>query len=201
MLFSIFLANINQIVFTNKSSQVKIIIIISAFIISATVTLFLYSCVINQSNLALNSLLLFFLTWAIIFFPFMIFQSYKYLRFPSSYYNKTKLESDLFYTLIGVPIFRKALINSFFRHLNRRVYLKGKKGDRFLKFIEETKQSETSHFISLMITFGFQVMLILDQHLIHFWILLCFNILFNLYPILLQRMNRFSIEKRIVINQ
>ena len=67
--------------------------------------------------------------------------------------------------------------------------------------MEETKQSETSHFISLVITIGIQILLSIDNRFYDFWILLFFNMIFNFYPILLQRMNRFKIEKRLGINQ
>ena len=187
--------------FTNKSKPIKIMIVLVAFVISTLSSYLLYKRVIAEPNMLLSTLILFCITWTIIFFPFMIFQTFKYFRFSKNYYHKRKMESELFFKSIGVPLFRKILINSFFKYLNRRVYLKGKKGDRFIKFIEETKQSETSHFISLIITLGVQILLILDYRFYEFWMLLLFNVLFNLYPILLQRMNRFLIEKRIGISQ
>ena len=185
--------------FTNKSKHIKIMILLFAFILSAVSSYKLYQALIVPTNMLYSTIILFCITWAIIFFPFMIFQTFKYFRFPNSYYNKRKIESELFFKSIGVPIFRKLLINSFFKYLNRRVHLRGKKGDRFIIFIEETKQSETSHFISLVITLGIQVLLIINYRFYDFWMLLLFNVLFNLYPILLQRMNRFLIEKRIGI--
>ena len=187
--------------FTNKSTFIKIGIVLLSFIVSTVISFFLYKRLIVETNMFLSAVILFCITWSIIFFAFMIFQTFKYFRFPMYYYKRRKIESELFFKSIGVPIFRKILINSFFRYLNRRVYLKGKKGDRFVKFMEETKQSETSHFISLVITIGIQILLSIDNRFYDFWILLFFNMIFNFYPILLQRMNRFKIEKRLGINQ
>lgn len=187
--------------FTNKSKHIKIMIVLFAFIVSSVISYLLYKRLIVETNMFFSTVILFCIAWAIIFFAFMIFQTFKYFRFPNNYYVKRKMESELFFKSIGVPLFRKLLINSFFKYLNRRVYLKGKKGDRFIKFIEETKQSETSHFISLVITLGIQVLLIINYRFYDFWMLLLFNVLFNLYPILLQRRNRFLIEKRLGINE
>ena len=186
--------------FTNKSKPIKIMIVLFAFIVSSVISFFLYKRLIVETNVFFGTVISFCITWAIIFFAFMIFQTFKYFRFPRNYYTKGKIETEMFFKIIGVPIFRKLLINSFFKYLNRRIYLKGKKGDRFIKFIEETKQSETSHFISLVLTFGIKVLLILNDRFYDFWMLLLFNVLFNLYPILLQRRNRFLIEKRLGIN-
>jgi len=187
--------------FTNKSKPIKIMIVLFAFIVSTVISYLLYKRLIVETNMFFSIVISFFITWAIIFFAFMIFQTFKYFRFPSNYYTKRKIETELFFKLIGVPIFRKLLINSFFKYLNRRVYLKGKQGDRFIIFIEETKQSETSHVISLVLTFGIQILLIINDRFYDFWMLLLFNVLFNLYPILLQRRNRFLIEKRLGINK
>ena len=192
---------IEPIMFTNKSTYIKIGIVFLAFIVSTVISYLLYKRLIVETSMFLSTVILFCMTWSIIFFAFMIFQTFKYFRFPMYYYKRRKLESELFFKSIGVPIFRKILINSFFRYLNRRVYLKGKKGDRFVKFMEETKQSETSHFISLVITIGIQVLLIINYRLYDFLMLLIFNVIFNFYPILLQRMNRFIIEKRMGIHQ
>ena len=187
--------------FTNKSTYIKIGIVFLAFIVSTVISYLLYKRLIVETSMFLSTVILFCITWSIIFFAFMIFQTFKYFRFPMYCCKKRKLESELFFKSIGVPVFRKILINSFFRYLNRRVYLKGKKGDRFVQFMEETKQSETSHFISLVITIGIQVLLIINYRLHDFLMLLIFNVIFNFYPILLQRMNRFIIEKRMGIHQ
>lgn len=133
-------------------------------------------------------------SWNIILVGFLFFQAFKHFRLPRKYYSKKKLDSSLIYKILGVPLFRLILINSFFRHLNKRVYLKGKSKDYVQVFIEETKQSETSHLISMICTLAIQLHYLKhDDSLYNFLFLTVFSVTFNLYPMLLQRMNRFKI--------
>ncbi len=61
--------------------------------------------------------------------------------------------------------------------------------------IAETQQSETSHMLSGLATLIFQGLFLTQADIFSFGILGGFNILFNLYPILLQRMNRFTFTR------
>ena len=132
-------------------------------------------------------------SWNIILVGFLFFQAFKYFRLPLKYYSRKKLDSSFIYKILGVPLFRLVLINSFFRHLNKRVYLKGKSKDYVQVFIEETKQSETSHLISMICTLAIQLHYLKhDDSLYNFLFLTIFSVTFNLYPMLLQRMNRFK---------
>ena len=115
---------------------------------------------------------------------------------PSKFYEKKKYETEKYFRFLGVHIFRLILINSFFRHLNNRVYLKGRPKEYLLTFIEETKQSETSHIISGIFPLIIQLLYLKYSLLEHFIWLTIFNILLNLYPFLLQRMNRFNMIKK-----
>tara|TARA_Y100000385_G_C12711634_1_gene474837 strand:+ start:205 stop:483 length:279 start_codon:yes stop_codon:yes gene_type:complete len=74
--------------------------------------------------------------------------------------------------------------------LNKRVYLKGKPSSYLRVFIEETKQSETSHVISIIFTLSIQLLYLKYDFWVHFYSLSTFTIIFNVYPLLLQRMNR-----------
>jgi hypothetical protein len=82
------------------------------------------------------------------------------------------------------------------RYANPRVYLKGRKRDYIKILHEETKQSETSHLITILVTIPFQVNYFLMDKMMLFWSLTLLSIFFNVYPILLQRMNRFLLETR-----
>jgi hypothetical protein len=132
------------------------------------------------------SFLLFFGSMAYGFFYFQAFPSH---RLPTNYYLKKSIETEFFYTVLGVELFRGFLINSPFRRLNQRVYLKGRK-DYIAVFLEETKRSETSHIIGLIIGIIFTAYFILQQNILQFYFALFFNTLLNIYPILLQRFNR-----------
>ena len=130
--------------------------------------------------------------WNLVLTGFLFFQSFKYFRLSKKYYERKKLETEIFFKATGVGVFRFFLINSPFRYLNKRVYLKGRSKDYLKTFIEETKQSETSHLISMICTFSIQILYLKYECWEHFIWLTIFSILLNLYPILLQRMNRFN---------
>ena len=134
--------------------------------------------------------------WNLILTGFLFFQTFKYQRLPSAYYDKRSFETDRFFIFLGVPAFRYVLVNSFFKRLNKRVYLRGRSKDYIKVFSEETKQSETSHLISLLITLIVQYFYFVNKEWDHLIALSVFSILFNVYPMLLQRKNRFSVEAK-----
>jgi len=130
--------------------------------------------------------------WDLMLVGFLFFQTFKYVRMPNNFYLQRKYETKKYFKYLGVNIFRLLLINSFFRHLNKRVYLKGRAKEYIFTFIEETKQSETSHIISGIFPLSIQLLYLKYGLIEHFIWLSIFNIIFNLYPFLLQRMNRFN---------
>lgn len=133
----------------------------------------------------------------LVFSTFFFFQAFKYFRLPNFFYQKRVYEKDFFFTAIGVSIYRNVLVNSFLRHANPRVYLTGRKREYIHIFIEETKQSETSHFLALLFTWAIQLYYIAHLEFVLFFSLTLFTILFNFYPIQLQRKNRFIFEGKI----
>ncbi|MEY4604006.1 MAG: hypothetical protein RIT43_1298 [Bacteroidota bacterium] len=84
------------------------------------------------------------------------------------------------------------------RYANPRVYLKGRKRDYIRILHEETKQSETSHLLTILFTIPVQVDYFILDKMYSFWTLTLCSIFFNVYPILLQRMNRFILESRFI---
>jgi hypothetical protein len=146
---------------------------------------------LNQltDNIILNFGLSFLLFFGSMAYGFFYFQAFPAHRLPTNYYLKKSIETEFFYTVLGVELFRRFLINSPFRKLNQRVYLKGRK-DYIAVFLEETKRSETSHIIGLIIGIIFTAYFILQQNILQFYFALFFNTLLNIYPILLQRFNR-----------
>ena len=128
---------------------------------------------------------------------FFYFQTFKYHRLWKTYYRKRKFETTSYFKFLLVPVFQFILINSFMRHINPRVYLKGRKRDYIKILYEETKQSETAHIISLIVTAPIQVNYLVSDRIFCFLTLSLFSIFFSVYPILLQRMNRFLLESRL----
>ena len=173
------------------------------FFQKTTTLCFLYAIVFSISFYlfkfsleAINSweiiLLNFLQVWDLMLVGFLFFQTFKYVRMPANFYSQKKHESKKYFKYLGVNLFRLLLINSFFRHLNKRVYLKGKPKEYLITFIEETKQSETSHIISGIFPLSIQLLYLKYGLIEHFIWLSIFNLILNLYPLLLQRMNRFS---------
>jgi len=174
----------------------KIILLLFFYSIIFTISFQLFKYSLEVNNSATIALINFSQTWNLMLVGFLFFQAFKYVRMPSKFYEKKKYETEKYFKFLGVYIFRLILINSFFRHLNSRVYLKGRPKEYLLTFIEETKQSETSHIISGIFPLLIQLLYLKYGLLEHFIWLTIFNILLNLYPFLLQRMNRFNMIKK-----
>ena len=178
----------------NFFQKVVLLIIFYGIIFTISFYLFKYSLEVNDSFQII--LINFIQTWDLMLVGFLFFQAFKYVRMPSKFYIKKNYESKNYFKYLGVNIFRLFLINSFFRYLNKRVYLKGRPKEYIFTYIEETKQSETSHIISGIFPLSIQLLYLKYGLIEHFISLTIFNILLNLYPFLLQRMNRFKmIEK------
>lgn len=173
----------------------KVIILCLLYIIILLICYLLFLQSLSEKNIEII-LYVFIQTWNLMLIGFFFLQAFKYFRLPQNYYQKIKIESATLYKIFGVNLFRIVLINSFFRHLNKRVYLKGKSTEYLKVFVEETKQSETSHIISMMCTLIIQIIYLNLGYLYQFYWLSIFTILLNIYPILLQRMNRHFIEKK-----
>ena len=173
----------------------KVIILCLLYILILLICYLLFLQSLSEKNIEII-LYVFIQTWNLMLIGFFFLQAFKYFRLPQNYYQKIKIESATLYKIFGVNLFRIVLINSFFRHLNKRVYLKGKSTEYLKVFVEETKQSETSHIISMMCTLIIQIIYLNLGYLYQFYWLSIFTILLNIYPILLQRMNRHFIEKK-----
>jgi hypothetical protein len=178
------------------SRSTRILILVICYLFALKLELFLFKTSILNVNIVLD--IGFALTHCllVIFCAFLFFQAFKYVRFPSKYYLKKTFETQFYFKYLGVRIYRHILINSFMRYANSRVYLKGKKRDYLSVFHEETKQSETSHMFSLVITLFIQFTYLYYREYFLFFSLTLFSFFFNVYPILLQRKNRFELERR-----
>ena len=170
----------------------KIIALCLLYTIVFSISFYLYKFSMEAITSREIILFNFLQVWDLMLVGFLFFQTFKYVRMPKSFYLQRQYETRKYFKYLGVNIFRFLLINSFFRHLNNRVYLKGKAKDYLLTFIEETKQSETSHIISGIFPLSIQLLYLKNGLIEHFIWLSIFNIILNLYPLLLQRMNRFN---------
>lgn len=109
---------------------------------------------------------------------------------PASYYRIKQFESDgRLYEFLGVHIFKKLLIRSPLALLNPTIRHKGDRS-ALVDLESKMRDAETGHlfiFIIILLTALYTAMKGWWNFTI--WLML-FNILFNVYPIMLQRYNR-----------
>ena len=171
----------------------KVILLFLCYSIIGITCFFLFKISLSFTNTFSILLIQFIQSWNLMLIGFLLFQAFKSYRFSKQFYQAKKFETLLFYRLMGVTLYKSFLVNSFFRHLNNRVYLKGSPKKYLLQFMEETKQSETSHIFSMICTLFVQFTYLISGLWEHAFWLSIFSILLNLYPILLQRMNRLRV--------
>lgn len=175
----------------------KFIVLVLIYGLVSLLSIQFYEWILQAKHWLVKMALNFALLWILVLVGFSFFQIFKYFRFPKFTYKRLSFESQSYFKILLVPAFQQGLIKSFFRHLNPRVYLKGR-GREYIKiYHEETKQSESSHVLSGGAAFIFQVLLFQNGDYVSFAFLTFYNVLFNLYPLLLQRMNRFALEKKL----
>jgi hypothetical protein len=155
-----------------------------------------YNISLNIDNQFIVAALTFLQCWNLVLVGFLFFQTYKYVRFPDFAYRQLPFETPLYFKILGLNTFQFLLVNSFFRHLNPRVYLKGRTREYMKIYFEETRQSETSHWFSMAPTLVVQILFLYQGMLSYFLWLTAWTIIFNLYPLLLQRKNRFLLETK-----
>ena len=184
--------------FKNLPFGVKIVLLLLLYTAVFIIEYWLFSFTLNQEDPSVLSaaVLTFLQCWNLMLVGFLFFQTFKYVRFPKIFYQVLPFETPAYFKWIGVDLFRHVLVNSFFRRLNNRVYLKNRGEDYFRIFHEETKQSETSHWFSLLATLIPQLIYLVEGMSAHFIWLTVWSVIFNVYPMLLQRKNRFKMESK-----
>jgi len=96
---------------------------------------------------------------------------------------------------LKVDLFRKVLLAVFWGHKKNRIkYFNGTKGG-LEHFIYQSKQSEFGHFGAGLVILVSSIYILLCGHVLLGMTTVIFNIIGNLYPILLQRFHRIRIER------
>ena len=103
---------------------------------------------------------------------------------------------NVWYKWLGVEMFRLFLLNTFYRKKDNKKYFNGSKAG-ILAFDYNTKQSEFGHLIALIVVSALSLVVLVQGHTLAFLWMLLFNILLNLYPVILQRKHRIIIERLI----
>ncbi len=100
------------------------------------------------------------------------------------------------YQAIGMNGFKWMIKNSFFKYFNQKLKFKTRSSISQLKEIrKEMTYSEISHFIGFIFILVIIVLKLLKGQAAYVFILLIFNIIFNLYPSLLQQQHKKRIDK------
>jgi len=128
-------------------------------------------------------------------FAFVGFAFSTHRLLPSNYYrigNSDRLKNV--YKFLQVKHFRVLLLLFFWgMKKNRKKYFSGRR-DGITQFIHKTKQSEFGHLAGLILTSALSIPVIINGHYVVFGIIQLFNLLSNLYPIILQRYHRMRVE-------
>ncbi|MFZ6820005.1 hypothetical protein [Undibacterium sp. Ji22W] len=136
---------------------------------------------------ALNFLLMFWVS---------IFTETQTKELTSPYYTAKAWEREgKLYGYLGINLFRKMLVIIGWEKLNK----KSNPIEKNVKALEHnllrTKKSELGHLIIFLIVLVVSVVVAVNRGLRDAMWLIIFNVLFNLYPVLLQRYNRPRIER------
>jgi len=148
----------------------------------------------NLASTILNSLMLTGSITGVFAFTGFVFSTHK--LFGSSYYKIRSPELLIaIYKLLGISFFRTGVIFFFWgSKKNRTKYFNGTK-EGLQNFIFQSKQSEFGHLGSLLVIFPISILFFTNGFLLYAIITSVFNIIGNLYPIILQRYHRIRIEK------
>lgn len=136
-----------------------------------------------------SAMIAFGLTWLQLLFVLVLFKIQCNLRPPIWVLRFREFENKSFYDRMGVKTYRWLLLHSPFRYANGDIYLKSARGRSALKSIlPKMEEAEFAH----MIGFVLLTLASLIYSQLTFWLIL-YNLIFNLYPIMLQRYHRMRI--------
>ncbi|MBC3872666.1 glycosyl-4,4'-diaponeurosporenoate acyltransferase CrtO family protein [Undibacterium flavidum] len=118
------------------------------------------------------------------------------------YYRSQPWEKQgKFYEHFGINLFRKLLVVIGWEKLNKKANPIEKSAKALAHNLLRTKKSEFAHLIIFLIVVGMSVMVAINSRPRDALWLIIFNIIFNLYPVLLQRYNRPRIERALQLIQ
>lgn len=127
-------------------------------------------------------------------FPGFVYPSNKFL--PRGYYQiKNPKWLKKTYLILGVKYFRFFLVIFFWgKKNNQKKYFDGRKGG-LQNLIYQSKQSEFGHFASFVFILAVSVFMIFKSFFLLALFTSMINLIFNLYPVILQRMHRMRIDR------
>lgn len=140
---------------------------------------------------ALNFLLMFWVS---------IFVETQTAALSSAYYAPREWErKGNVYEYVGIHLFRRLLVIIGWEKLNKKSNPIEKNARTLEHNLLRTKKSELGHLIIFLIVVGISMLVITKGGLRDAMWLIIFNIVLNLYPVLLQRYNRPRIERALTL--
>ena len=142
---------------------------------------------------SLNSIVFVFVSWTI---GLIINNAIKNMAFYPrlSHFNFIKKEAT--YRAIGMPAFKWMLKNSFFKYFNQKLKFESRPSSVQLQEIrKEMTYSEVGHYIAFLFMLAVMVLKLINGQASYAIIIFVFNIIFNLYPSLLQQQNKKRIDR------
>ena len=123
-------------------------------------------------------------------------------EFKSAYYHEKDWEKKgKIYETFGVNLFRKLLVLVGWEKFNKKAN-PVEKNLHALEHLEyRTKQSELGHIIIFFIVLAFTIYVAITFGIKESLSLIILNILFNVYPVLLQRYNRPRLQRAITLSK
>ncbi len=153
-----------------------------------------YSAPIDFSfgELILIALLITLFVTGIFAFPGFAFPTSRVM--PNRYWiPKNTARLNKIFNLLGVNIFKSILVLLFWgRKGNRKKYYNGTRTG-LANFNLQSKQSEFGHLGAFLVILIISIILLLKGYFILVFLITILNVLFNFYPIILQRHHRIRI--------
>jgi hypothetical protein len=141
----------------------------------------------------LNSIAFTFVSWTI---GLIINNAIKNFAFYSKFSNFNFIKKEATYKAMGMTAFKWVLKNSFFTYFNQKIKFETKPSrTQFQEIRKEMTSSEVGHYIAFIFIFVVMVLKLREGQLTYAAILFIFNIIFNLYPSLLQQQNKKRIDR------
>jgi hypothetical protein len=107
------------------------------------------------------------------------------------------LRSQRMYTIVGIQVFKWLVTKTVYRYLNKNIKFRTRPDlDELVNVRAAMTESEVLHGIAFLfvILAGLPVLLIQGDYQMVFY-LMALNIIFNLYPTLLQQYNKAKLDK------
>jgi glycosyl-4,4'-diaponeurosporenoate acyltransferase len=115
------------------------------------------------------------------------------IQFGAAWYRPRDSESVELYRMLGVKSFRNWLLESPFSSLGQDVHLRGSSSEDLTELKNHMDSAEANHAIAFALTVPLTALYSAGNSLEFLPWFLLLNVVGNVYPILLQRMNRLRV--------